>query len=139
MVLSVFPKGPTISGYIVGMSKQSNAESKIEVIEELGLGAELLDHVFEVPITAVKCIHHGCRLAFSQALKIVLYKVVSQLDSVDAWVTLLLFPRCTLQVCRLKNRQERRSVSLGQGGGDFLEERTTGNTNIRQCLCKVAL
>ncbi|GJS29885.1 hypothetical protein Tco_0490505 [Tanacetum coccineum] len=31
-----------------------------------------------------------------------------------------------------------RSVSLGEGGGDFLEERTTGNTNIKQCLCKVA-
>ncbi|PWA73679.1 reverse transcriptase domain-containing protein [Artemisia annua] len=28
--------------------------------------------------------------------------------------------------------------SFGQGGGDFLEERTTGNTNIRQCLRKVA-
>lgn len=24
--------------------------------------------------------------------------------------------------------------SLGHGGGDFLEERTTVNTNIRQCL-----
>ncbi|GJW73108.1 putative reverse transcriptase domain-containing protein [Tanacetum coccineum] len=30
------------------------------------------------------------------------------------------------------------SVSFGQGGGDFLEERTKGNTNIRQCLRKVA-
>ncbi|GKB20648.1 hypothetical protein Tco_0854571 [Tanacetum coccineum] len=28
--------------------------------------------------------------------------------------------------------------SLGQGGGDFLEVKTTGNTNIKQCLCKVA-
>ncbi|GJT84452.1 hypothetical protein Tco_1058794 [Tanacetum coccineum] len=30
------------------------------------------------------------------------------------------------------------SVSFSQGGGDFLEERTKGNTNIRQCLRKVA-
>nr|GEX02655.1 putative reverse transcriptase domain, PPM-type phosphatase domain, protein phosphatase 2C family [Tanacetum cinerariifolium] len=110
-----------------------------------------------------------------KALKIALYKVVSQPDSVDAWVRLLLFPRCTLQVCRLKNRQERRSgnrkslqqssilkslatwwkddgittlvksmldgfglVSFGQGGVDFLQERTKGNTNIKQCLYKVA-
>ncbi|GKA87125.1 hypothetical protein Tco_0808836 [Tanacetum coccineum] len=28
--------------------------------------------------------------------------------------------------------------SLGQGGGKFMKERTSGNTNIRQCLCKVA-
>ncbi|GJW49082.1 hypothetical protein Tco_0090433 [Tanacetum coccineum] len=28
--------------------------------------------------------------------------------------------------------------SLGQGGGDFIEERATGNTNIKQCLRKVA-
>nr|GEX42277.1 hypothetical protein [Tanacetum cinerariifolium] len=42
-------------------------------------------------------------------LKIVLCKVVTQPDSIDAWVRLLLFPRCTLQVYRLKNRQERRS------------------------------
>ena len=106
---------------------------------------------------------------------IVIYKVVAQPDSVDAWVRLLLFPRCTLQLCRPKNRHERRSgnrkslqqssilkslatwgkddgitilinsmldgsrlESFGQHGGDFLEERTTGNTNIRQCLRKVA-
>ncbi|GJY21074.1 putative reverse transcriptase domain-containing protein [Tanacetum coccineum] len=28
--------------------------------------------------------------------------------------------------------------SLGQDGGDFIEERSTGNTNVRQCLRKVA-
>ncbi|GJX05578.1 hypothetical protein Tco_0191494 [Tanacetum coccineum] len=48
----------------------------------------------------VKCIPHGCRLAFSQALKTVLCKVVAQPDSVDAWVMSLLFPRCTLQLAR---------------------------------------
>nr|GEV81033.1 putative reverse transcriptase domain, PPM-type phosphatase domain, protein phosphatase 2C family [Tanacetum cinerariifolium] len=102
-------------------------------------------------------------------------KVVAQPDYIDAWVRLLLFPRCTLQVYRPKNRQERRSRnrkslqqssilkslamwgkdddittlvksildgstlgSFGQGGGDFLEEGATGNTNIKQCLRKVA-
>ncbi|GKF22335.1 hypothetical protein Tco_0074657, partial [Tanacetum coccineum] len=28
--------------------------------------------------------------------------------------------------------------SVGQGGGDFIEERTLGNTNIKQCFRKVA-
>ncbi|GJU89220.1 putative reverse transcriptase domain-containing protein [Tanacetum coccineum] len=160
-----------VSGYIVGISKPSNKEAEIEVCEGLALDAELLDRVFKLPITTVKSIPHGCRLAFSQALKTALYKVVAH-DSIVAWVRLLLFPRCTLQVCRPKNRQERRSGnrkslqqssilkslvtwgtddgittlvksmldgswsgSLGQEGGDFMEERTTGNTNVRQCLC----
>ncbi|GJV07725.1 hypothetical protein Tco_1345381 [Tanacetum coccineum] len=105
-----FSKGPDdMSSYIVVISKSSNMESKTEVIKGLVLDAKLLDCVFKVPITIVKCIPHVCRLAFSQALKTVLYKVVSQPDSVDAWVRLLLFPRCTMQVCRPKNRQERRS------------------------------
>ncbi|GKD29043.1 hypothetical protein Tco_1239821 [Tanacetum coccineum] len=68
-----------------------------------------LSKSFVLVITSVKCIPHGFRLAFSQALKTVLYKVVSQPNSVDAWVRLLLLSRCTLQVCRPKNRQERRS------------------------------
>ncbi|GJS32872.1 hypothetical protein Tco_0531254, partial [Tanacetum coccineum] len=88
---------------------------------------------------------------------------------------LLLFPRCTLQVYKPKNRQERRSRnrksfqqssilkslatwrkddgiatlvksmldgsalgSFGQGGGNFLEEGAMGNSNIKQCLHKVA-
>ncbi|XP_076951801.1 uncharacterized protein LOC143625320 [Bidens hawaiensis] len=48
-------------------------------------------------------------MAFSQALKTTLYKVVAQPDSVDAYVRLLLLPRCTLQVFRPKNRHESRS------------------------------
>ncbi|GKA48469.1 putative reverse transcriptase domain-containing protein, partial [Tanacetum coccineum] len=143
-----------MSGYIVGISKSSNKESGTEITEGLVLDAELLDRVFKVPITTVKCIPHGCRLTFSQALKTVLCKVVAQPDSIDAWVRLLLFPRCTLQVYRPKYRQERKDDgitmlvksildgsalgSFGQGGGDFLEEGATGNTNIKQCLRKVA-
>ncbi|PWA98187.1 villin/Gelsolin [Artemisia annua] len=153
-----------MSGYIVGISNPSNKESETKVTEGLVLDTELLDCAFKVPITTVKSIPHGCRLAFYQALITALYKVVAQPDSVDAWVRLLLFPRCTLQLCRPKNRHERWSgnrkslqqssilkslatwgkddritmlvnsmldgpglESFGQGGGDFLEERTTGN------------
>ncbi|GJR55744.1 hypothetical protein Tco_1406265 [Tanacetum coccineum] len=74
-----------------------------------------------------------------------LCKVVVQPDSVDAWVRLLLFPRCTLQVYRPKNRQELKSIldgsalgSFGQGESDFIEEGATGNTNIKQSLRNVA-
>nr|GEY72895.1 putative reverse transcriptase domain-containing protein [Tanacetum cinerariifolium] len=96
-----FSKGSDdMSGYIVGISKPSNKESGTEITEGLVFNAELLDRVFKVPITTVKCIPHGCRLAFSQALKTVLCKVVAQPDSIDAWVRLLLFPRCTLQCLR---------------------------------------
>ncbi|GKB56610.1 hypothetical protein Tco_0912796 [Tanacetum coccineum] len=171
-----FSKGSDdMSGYIVGISKPSNKEPGTEITEGLVLDAELLDRVFKVPITTVKCIPHGCRLAFSQALKTALCKVVAQPDSVDAWVRLLLFPRCTLQVYKPKNRQERRSEnrkslqqsfilkslatwgkddgiatlvksildgsvlgSFSQGRGNFLEEGATGNSNIKQCLRKVA-
>nr|GEX05015.1 putative reverse transcriptase domain-containing protein [Tanacetum cinerariifolium] len=111
-----------MSGYIVGISNPSNKESETEITEGLVFNAELLDRIFKVPITTVKCIPHGCRLAFSQALKTVLCNVVAQPDSIDAWVRLLLFSRCTLQVYRPKNRQERSILdgsalgSFGQGG-----------------------
>ncbi|GKA42657.1 hypothetical protein Tco_0735317, partial [Tanacetum coccineum] len=98
-----------MSGYIIGISKPSNKEIETNLTEGLVLDDELLDHVFKVPITTIKCIPHGCCLGFSRALKTILYKVVAQPDSVDTWVRLLLFPRCTLQVCKPKNRQERRS------------------------------
>ena len=81
-----------MSGYIVGISTPSNNESDTKVTKGLVLDAKLLDRVFKVPITTVKSIPHGCRLAFSQALIIVLYKVVAQPESVDTWVILLLFP-----------------------------------------------
>nr|GEY04309.1 hypothetical protein [Tanacetum cinerariifolium] len=107
--LVYFSKGSEeMSGYIVGISKSSNKELETEISEALVLDVELMDHIFKVPITTVKRIPHGCRLVFSQALKVSLYKVVAQPDYVDAWVRLLLFPRCTLQVYRPKNRQERR-------------------------------
>ncbi|GJZ91856.1 hypothetical protein Tco_0663921, partial [Tanacetum coccineum] len=138
-----FSKGSDdMSGYNVGILKRSNMKFKTELIEGLVLDAELLDRVFKVPITTIKCIPHGFRLAFSQALKIVLYKVVFQPDSIDAWSSILKslatwgkdYGITTLVKSMLDGSG---SVSLGEGGGDFLEERTTGNTNIRQRLRKV--
>nr|GEW26915.1 putative reverse transcriptase domain-containing protein [Tanacetum cinerariifolium] len=183
-----FSKGSDdMSGYIVGISKPFNKESGTEITKGLVFNAELLD---------------------------LLCKVAAQPDAIDACVRLLLFPRCTLQVYRPKNRQERMSEnrkslqqssilkslamwgkddditmlvyrpknrqermsenrkslqqssilkslamwgkddditmlvksilhgfalgSFSQCGGDFLEEGATGNTNIKQCLRKVA-
>nr|GEU44292.1 reverse transcriptase domain-containing protein [Tanacetum cinerariifolium] len=141
-----FSKGSDdMSGYIVGISKPFNKEPEAEVTKGLVLDAELLERVFKVPITTVKCIPHGCRLAFSQALKTVLCKVVAQPYSVNAWVRLLLFPRCTLQgkddgiITLVKNILDGSVLgSYGHGGCDFLEEGATGNTNIKQRLHKVA-
>ncbi|GJW82166.1 hypothetical protein Tco_0146141 [Tanacetum coccineum] len=67
--------------YMVGISKPSNEEFETKVTQGMVLDAELLDCVFKVPITTIKCIPYGCWLAFSQVLKIVLYKVVAHLDS----------------------------------------------------------
>ncbi|GJX99422.1 putative reverse transcriptase domain-containing protein, partial [Tanacetum coccineum] len=141
-------RSDNMSGYIVGISIGSNKETETNITEGLVLDVELLDRVFKVPITTVKCIPHGYRLAFSEALKTVLYKV-----------------------CRPKNRQERRSGnrkslqqssileslatrgndydittlvkivldgsrsrSLGQGGGDILEERTSEIDSVFGCI-----
>ena len=107
-----FSKGANdMGGYIVGISMPPTMESGNKLYEGFVLDAELklLDRVFKAPITTVKSILHSCHLAFSQALKTVLYKVIAQPSSVDAWIRLLLFPRCTLQVFRPKNRQESRS------------------------------
>nr|GEU83964.1 putative reverse transcriptase domain-containing protein [Tanacetum cinerariifolium] len=128
--LVCFSKGSDdMSGYIIAISKPSNKKPGIEITKGLVLDVELLGRVFKGPITTIKCIPHGCRLAFSQALKTVLCKVVAQPDSVDALVRLFLFPRCTLQVYTPKNKQEHRWRC-------FLEEGATGNTSIKQCLRK---
>nr|GEY90101.1 hypothetical protein [Tanacetum cinerariifolium]GEY99059.1 hypothetical protein [Tanacetum cinerariifolium] len=104
-----FFKGPDdMSGYIVGISKPSNKEPGIEVTKGLF-------RMLSFQIVFLKCILRLSNVSFlvvislSQALKIVLCKVVAQPDFVDAWVRLLLFSRCTLRVYRPKNRQERRS------------------------------
>ncbi|GKB47037.1 hypothetical protein Tco_0897790, partial [Tanacetum coccineum] len=61
------------------------------------------------PKTANLSIPHSCRMAFSHALAAALGKVAATPTSIEAWVKLLLLPRCTLRVFRPSNRQERRS------------------------------
>ncbi|KAL6583854.1 hypothetical protein OROMI_003143 [Orobanche minor] len=155
-----------LEGCIVGILKPSNKECDINVNVGLTLDVQRLDQVFKMPITTVKSIPPSCRVAFSQALKTALYKVVAQPGSVDAWIRLLLLPQCTLQVFRPSNRQENRSenrwslqqrlimdslatwgredgiISLIQNMVDtpfrVVKEEKKGNDNIKQCLRKVA-
>jgi hypothetical protein len=56
----------------------------LDVKEGLVLDANLLERILHVPILTVKSIPHTCRLAFSQALKEALYKVVDAPGSVAA-------------------------------------------------------
>ncbi|GJU86042.1 hypothetical protein Tco_1293588 [Tanacetum coccineum] len=69
----------------------------------------LLDRVFSLPIMTVKSIPHSCRMAFSHALAAALGKVAATPTSIEAWVKLLLLPRCTLRVFKPSNHQERKS------------------------------
>ena len=94
--------------------------------EELVLDARLLDEVLQVPIFTAKSISHSCRLAFSQALKDVLYQMVGDPGSVGPWVRLFLLPHCTLQVFKPQTKQDHRS-----GNRKSLQQR-----HILGCLAK---
>ncbi|PWA63454.1 reverse transcriptase domain-containing protein [Artemisia annua] len=73
-------------------------------------------------------------MAFSHALAAALGKVAAMPTSIEAWVKLLLLPRCTLRIFRPSNNQERRSGnrkslqchsiqrSLAAWGGDGFSE-----------------
>ncbi|KAK1411384.1 hypothetical protein QVD17_37932 [Tagetes erecta] len=69
----------------------------------------LLERVLALPVATVKSIPPACRMAFAQALSRGLQKVVDAPGSIEAWVKLLLLPRCTLRVVKPVTRQERRS------------------------------
>ncbi|KAJ0523510.1 hypothetical protein HanIR_Chr10g0494631 [Helianthus annuus] len=64
----------------------------------------LIDRVFSFLIKTIKSIPLSCRMAFAQALTVALCKVAAMQESVEAWVKLLLLPRCTLRVFRPSNR-----------------------------------
>ncbi|GKB51931.1 hypothetical protein Tco_0902684 [Tanacetum coccineum] len=140
--LVCFSKGSDdMSEYIVGISKPYNKEPETKVTEGLVLDAELLDRVFKVPIITVKCIPYGSRLAFSQALKTVLCKVVAQPDYADVWVSSLpaTWEKDDDITTLVKSILDGSALgSFDHGGGDFLEEGATSITNIKRCLCKVA-
>ena len=96
-LIRVTDEAEEVESHIVGILKPStNGLVIFGAREGLILDAELLDRVFRAHIITVKSIPHGCHLAFSQALKAALYKVVAEPESVAAWVRLLLLPRCTL-------------------------------------------
>nr|GEV96019.1 putative reverse transcriptase domain-containing protein [Tanacetum cinerariifolium] len=76
-------------------------------------------------------------MAFSHVLAAALGKVSATPASIEAWVKLLLLPRCTLRVFRPSNRQERRVV-LGKDDRVSGSDSSTVGTNVKQCLRKVS-
>ena len=115
------------SHYAYCIVKPSRKDYIVIVAKEgMVLDARLLDEVLQLPIFTVKSIPHSCRLAFSQALKNVLYQVVDDPGYVGPWVRLLLLPCCTLQVFKPQTRQDRRS-----GNRKSLQQR-----HILSCLAK---
>ncbi|GKB63897.1 hypothetical protein Tco_0920083 [Tanacetum coccineum] len=118
-----FSKGSDdMSGYIVGISKPSNKESGTEITEGLVLDAELLDRVYRPKNRQER--RSGNRKSLQQSS---ILKSLAMWGKDDGITTLV---KSILDGSALG--------SFGQGGGDFLEEGTTGNTNIKQCLRKVA-
>jgi len=103
--------------FVVGIAKP-NAERDVISVGRVVIDEVLLDRVFSLPITTVKSIPQSCRMAFAQALRGALDRVIAMPESVEAWVRLLLLPRCTLRVFRPSSRQESRS----------------GNRKSMQCL-----
>ncbi|KAJ0559236.1 hypothetical protein HanRHA438_Chr06g0250551 [Helianthus annuus] len=90
-------------GFIVGITRPG-VENVDTSSEELGVDIALLDRVFSLPIKTVKSIPLSCRMAFAQVLTAALDKVVAMPDSVEAWVRLLILPRCTLRVFKHAGR-----------------------------------
>ncbi|GJZ95308.1 putative reverse transcriptase domain-containing protein [Tanacetum coccineum] len=149
-----FSKGSDdMSGYIVSISRPSNKVPGTEVTEGLFWMLSLWIVFLKPsprnpkpdPITMSMCIPHGCRLAFSQTCigpridknvgpgienhyNKVLYLSHWLCGGKDDGITTLV--KSILDGSALG--------SFGQGGGDFLEEGAMGNTNIKQCLRKVA-
>ncbi|KAJ0587341.1 hypothetical protein HanRHA438_Chr04g0160781 [Helianthus annuus] len=101
-------------GFIVGITRPG-VENVDTSSEELGVDIALLDRVFSLPIKTVKSIPLSCRMEFAQVLTVALDKVVSMPDSVEAWVRLLILPRCTLRVFKPAGCQDKRSGNRKTG------------------------
>ncbi|KAJ0830920.1 hypothetical protein HanPSC8_Chr15g0660981 [Helianthus annuus] len=101
-------------GFIVGVPRPCIV-SEVSPSGEVCVDVALLDRVFSLPIKAVKSIPFSCRIAFAQALTTALDNVVAMPDSVDAWIRLLLLPRCTLHVFTPVSRQDKRSGNRKNG------------------------
>ncbi|KAJ0898259.1 putative reverse transcriptase domain-containing protein [Helianthus annuus] len=101
-------------GFIVGAPRPCVA-SEVSPSGEVCVDVALLDRVFSLPIKTVKSIPFSCRMAFAQALTTALGNVVAMPDAVDAWIRLLLLPRCTLRVFTPVSRQDKRSGNRKNG------------------------
>ena len=101
-------------GFILGITRP-DGENVDTPSGEVGVDVALLDRVFSLPIKTVKSIPLSCRMAFAQALTAALDKVVAMPDSVEAWVRLLILPRCTLGVFKPVGRQDKRSGNRKSG------------------------
>lgn len=98
-----------VKSHVVVIIKPSTIElDNIETNKKLVLDARLFERVLTTPIFTEKSIPLRCQLAFSQALKDDLYKVIIDPRSVGAWVQLLILPRCTLQMVKPHNRLDHR-------------------------------
>ncbi|GJW14651.1 hypothetical protein Tco_0018784 [Tanacetum coccineum] len=104
-------KSDDMSGYIVGISKPSNTESKIELIEGLVFDAELLDRILK----CLSLLSNVCRPKNRQEHRSGNKKSLQQssiLNSLATWgkddgITMLV--KSMLDGSRPKNRQEHRS------------------------------
>ena len=73
-----------MSGQIIGILKSDTKEHEAIVYEGLVLDDILLDRVFKAPITTVNSIHHSFCIAFSQVLKTIPNKVITQPRSIES-------------------------------------------------------
>nr|GEV67833.1 putative reverse transcriptase domain-containing protein [Tanacetum cinerariifolium] len=121
-----------MSGYIVGISNPSNKESGTEITEGLVFNAELLV-VFLKCLLLLSSVYRPKNRQERRSRNRKSLQQSSILKSLAMWgkvddITTLV--KSILDGSALG--------SFGQGGGDFLKEGATGNTNIKQCLRKVA-
>ncbi|GJS63876.1 hypothetical protein Tco_0678440 [Tanacetum coccineum] len=109
-----------MSGYIVGISKPSNTESKIELIEGLVLDVELLDRILK----CLSLLSNVCRPKNRQEHRSGNKKSLQQSSILKSLATWGKGDGITKLVKRMLDGSG--SVSLGEGGGDFPEESVSG-------------
>nr|GEV55523.1 putative reverse transcriptase domain-containing protein [Tanacetum cinerariifolium] len=124
--------------------KPSNKESGTEITEGLVFNAELVDRVFKVPITTVKCctfpkMHAALQVYRPKNRQERMYGNRKSLQQSSILKSLAMWEKDDDITTLVKFILDGSALgSSGQGGGDLLEEGATGNTNIKQCLRKVA-
>ena len=99
---------------IIGIPRPPSCQPSVApfsdvVLSPSTLGVHSLDKLFSCSSRTVKSIPPACRLAFSDTLKAVLWDVVGNPSSIEAWVRLLALPACTLSIFIPKDRNDKRS------------------------------